>query len=302
MWFEVVGGMRAVAAIALTLIQSAPRSSVFDYDQEAPLAIKELSSKTDHGVIVSDITFASPRGGRVPAWIVEPSGRGLLGAIIFMHMGGSDRNEFLAEARALAHRGMLSILIDAPYLRPDPPPTLKEDRRARAESDLDIYTTLVIDLRRAIDLLIERPDVDPSRIGYVGHSLGAAWGSALAGFEHRIRAYVFIAGSSHPGRISGKDWYSKTMQTVVGDQPEQTAHYEAVISTMSPHQFLPLAAPESILFQFGLNDEKVSRDRAEEMTRDAGSSHEVRWYETDHDFEHAQATADRIAWLSSRLK
>ncbi len=56
-----------------------------------------------------------------------------------------------------------------------------------------------------------------------------------------------------------------------------------------------------ILFQSGVNDEKVSRHRAEEMILDAGPSHEVRWYETDHDFEHAQATKDRIEWLSRKL-
>lgn len=293
--------MRAVTAILLTVAQTAPRRSVFDYDREAPLVIQELSSKTDEGITVSNITFASPRGGRVPAWLVEPSGSGPFGAIVFMHMGGSDRNEFLNEAKAQAHRGIVSILIDAPYLRPDPPPTLKDDKRARAESDLDIYTTLVIDLRRAIDVLIDRPNVDPELIGYVGHSLGAAWGSAVAGFERRIKAFVLIAGSSHPGRISGEDWYSKTMQSVVGDQREQIAHYEEVISAISPHRFLPHAIPGSILFQFGLNDEKVSRDRAEEMIAVAGPSHEVQWYETDHDFEHAQATEDRIQWLKRRL-
>jgi dienelactone hydrolase len=80
-----------------------------------------------------------------------------------------------------------------------------------------MYTTLVVDLRRALDVLLERPDVDAKRVGYVGHSLGAAWGSALAGFERRIKAFVLIGGSSHPGRISGEDWNSKIMQSVVGD-------------------------------------------------------------------------------------
>jgi len=87
----------------------------------------------------------------------------------------------------------------------------------------------------------------------------------------------------------------------VGDQPEQIAHYEEVISTISPHHFLPHAHPGSILFQFGVNDEKVSRGRAKEMIEVAGPAHEVRWYETDHDFEHLQATGDRMKWLIDKL-
>lgn len=288
--------------LALTLAQTQPSASVFDYDQEAPLGIEELSSKTVDGVRVSDITFESPRGGLVPAWIVEPVGEGPFGAIVFMHMGEADRNEFVEEPKIQAARGFVSILIDAPYLRPEPPPTIKDDKRARAENDLDIYTTLVIDLRRAIDVLVAKPNVDSSRIGYVGHSLGAAWGGALSGFERRLKAFVLIAGSGLPGRISGEDWYSKLMQTVVGDQPEQIQHYEQTIGQISPHLFVPDAIPGSILLQFALNDEKVSRDRAEQIIAVAGSSHEVRWYETDHDFEHKGAADDRVEWMSKRLE
>jgi hypothetical protein len=42
---------------------------------------------------------------------------------------------------------------------------------------------LIIDLRRAIDLLGGRPDVDPQRIAYLGVSYGGAMGGLLAGDE-----------------------------------------------------------------------------------------------------------------------
>ncbi len=111
-----------------------------------------------------------------------------------------------------------------------------------------------------------------------------------------------MAGSAHPGRISGEDRYSKLMQSVVGSEPEQIERYESVISQISPHHFLQRAIPGSLLLQFGTYDEKLSRDQAEEMIAIAGPSHEVRWYETDHDFEHREATADRVEWLSKRLE
>jgi cephalosporin-C deacetylase-like acetyl esterase len=46
-----------------------------------------------------------------------------------------------------------------------------------------------IDLRRAVDLLIARPDVDQRRLAYVGINYGAAMGGLLAGVEDRIKAY-----------------------------------------------------------------------------------------------------------------
>ena len=48
----------------------------------------------------------------------------------------------------------------------------------------------VIDLRRAVDLLSLRADVDRKRIGYVGHGFNAHTGAILAGVEIRIDSYV----------------------------------------------------------------------------------------------------------------
>jgi cephalosporin-C deacetylase-like acetyl esterase len=45
---------------------------------------------------------------------------------------------------------------------------------------LDMEIQAVVDLRRGIDLLLARSDVDPKRLAYVGHSYGAQWGSILS--------------------------------------------------------------------------------------------------------------------------
>ena len=63
------------------------------------------------------------RQPRVPAYLVVPAGRGPFAAILFGHwmMKGSpfcNRREFLDEAVVLAHSGAISLLIDAPLVRP----------------------------------------------------------------------------------------------------------------------------------------------------------------------------------------
>lgn len=277
-------------------------AAVFDYEAKAPLRIEEHLVETVGDVRVIDLSYASPKGGRVPAYLVVPPGEGPFAAVVYAHMGGSDRSEFLSEAVDLAPSGVVSLMIDAPYLRPDPPPALKDDRRGRAESDRDIYVTLVVDLRRAIDLLLARPDVDGSRIGYVGHSLGAAWGGVLAGVDRRIKTFVFMAGASDPGKVSGDDPYSKLMQSVLGSDPTALQHYESMVSTIAAHHFVRDAPPGSILFQLAHFDLKVSKERAEEYPRVAGPSHEVRWYFTGHEFHDAQATKDRRDWLAKKLE
>lgn len=292
-----------LSMLAPAISQSAHDTTIFDYDREAPLRLEYTSSTIEDGIQASDVTFTSLRGGLVPAWLVEPLGEGPFGAIVFMHKGGAGgRNDFLDEAKSFAHRGFISILIDAPYLRPEPPPALKDDKRARAESDLDFYSTLVVDLRRAADVVESLPNVDASRIGFIGHSLGATWGGALAGFESRFRAFVLIAGESQPGSISGADWYSNIMRSVVGESAEEFEHYERVTDRISPHHFLPRAPGDSLLLQFGRSDEKVARHRAEKTIEFAGPSQAVRWYETNHDFEHHGAREERAEWLTQRLR
>ena len=40
---------------------------LFEYDQGAPLDVQEVSRRIENGLSVVEITYASPKGGRVPA-------------------------------------------------------------------------------------------------------------------------------------------------------------------------------------------------------------------------------------------
>src|SRR5216684_2939064 len=95
----------------------------FDYDQKAPLNIRQIGVQHRAAATVYDITYDSPKGGVVPAYLVVPKGRGPFAAIIWGHwywQNSSMRNrkEFLDEAVALAQAGVVSLLTDGPIARP----------------------------------------------------------------------------------------------------------------------------------------------------------------------------------------
>lgn len=95
----------------------------FDYDQKAPLDIREVSVEQHGEAAIHDISYASPKGGRVPAYLVVPKGKGPFAAVIWGHwyQDGSEflnRKEFLEEAVALAPSGVVSLLTDGPKARP----------------------------------------------------------------------------------------------------------------------------------------------------------------------------------------
>src|SRR4051794_39039835 len=113
--------MRLFVALLLVVIASAAQEPAllhhFDYDRSTPLELQQSGVEKRGTVTTYDISFASPAGGRVPAYLVVPSGKGPFAAIIWGHwyMEGSDfrnRKEFLSEAVALAPSGVVSLLID----------------------------------------------------------------------------------------------------------------------------------------------------------------------------------------------
>src|SRR5437763_8895516 len=95
----------------------------FDYDQKASLNLKQIGVQHRANATVYDITYDSPKGGVVPAYLVVPKGRGPFAAVVWGHwcwQNSSMRNrkEFLEEAVALAQSGLVSLLPDDPMSRP----------------------------------------------------------------------------------------------------------------------------------------------------------------------------------------
>jgi dienelactone hydrolase len=160
-----------------------------------------------------------------------------------MHWGRV-RTEFLSEALLLAKRGAISLTIDAPDNRPD---IASYRFVADPEAEREGYIQLVCDLRRGLDVLVARKDVDPKRIGYVGHSLGATWGGALAGVETRFAGYVLMGGLPRLTDVLGDDSYAKLMQQAFTGNSSSGTSKSSLPST--PSSWGPGGA-RSILFQF----------------------------------------------------
>src|ERR1043166_7966454 len=154
----------------VTVAQDADMTRHFDYDRNAPLNIKQIGVQRRDHATVYDLTYDSPKGGVVPAYPVVPKGRGPFAAIIWGHwywQNSSLRNrkEFLDEAILLAQAGVVSLLTDGPVARPGHVES-KDPLDERIASD---FIQQVIDMRRAVDLLWARKDVDRKRIAFVGH-------------------------------------------------------------------------------------------------------------------------------------
>src|ERR1700687_1729610 len=120
--FVLLLGVLAFTASA-TRPQDSDLTRHFDYDRHAPIGIKEVGVERHGKVSVHDITYVSPKGGMVPAYLVVPSGKGPFAAVVWGHWYWPNspmrnRKQFLDEAVALAEAGVVSLLTDGPIARP----------------------------------------------------------------------------------------------------------------------------------------------------------------------------------------
>lgn len=288
--------------VTLTSVQANQnQNALFDYDQSAPLGIKENGVDNIDGIKLHDISYTSPKGGRVTSYLVVPPGKGPFPAIIFMHWGQGNKSAFLAEALLYGRAGAVSLLIDAPFERPEDsykPLGLDIDN---PQNDSAIYIQSLIDLRRGIDLLQARSDVDKKRIGYIGLSFGGHLGSVLASVDKRVKTCILMGGPAsatdmlRTRDIAGLTQFRKTLDK---------AKFENYLKQQAPLDavnFVGSAAPASLLFQFARQDKYISEEQAQQYFKAASSPKQIRWYNVGHEFNDVDSLVDRAEWLRKEI-
>jgi dienelactone hydrolase len=273
-------------SLALSLARAAD-NELFNYDKSAPLNVVEVGQEQRGGATVHDITFVGVRDP-IKAYVVTPAAAGPHAAILYVHWLGdaatTNRTEFLDEAVTLAGRGVVSLLVDAMWAKP------KWYGQRVPEDDFAHSVKQVIELRRAMDLLLAQPGVDPQRFAYVGHDFGAMYGMIVGGLDRRAKTYVFMAGVPH-----FIDW------ALFAHKPKDLEAYKKQIAPLDPVNFVPNLAPSSVFFQFANKDEYVSAAQAAESYAAAGVRKQMTTYAAGHDLHTPEVATDRVAWLEREL-
>lgn len=280
--------MKLLAALATALALGGTPS--FEYDASAPLRVREAGVQTYAGIAVHDLSYASPVRGRVPAYLVLPSGKGPFPVVLFAPGSGGTRDELIGDAEDLAHRGLAGFLFTPPILRPDGPYLTT----CNAAKDVATVVQYVKEMRRAVDVIASRPQLDSHRIGYVGFSLGADFGAVLAGVEHRISAYALQSGRGHFSVLPA----GECRQQLGARRGVAYAKAYAVVDGV---RYARHAAPAAILIQNGTEDPISPRADVLALYRAANGPRTVRFYRSPHRLPPA-ATAFRDGWLVARLR
>jgi dienelactone hydrolase len=277
-----------------TACQSQDRSpalpfATFKYDRAEPISFESSSDGRQNGVETQIISYASPRGGRATGLLFVPDGSGPFAGIVLQHGMPSRARDMTRQALDLARRGAVVIAIDAPWARTGD--VIHWDSRDSANQ-----VQLIVDLQRAVDLLLARDDVDSARMAYVGVSYGGAMGGLFAGVERRLAAYVLRVGD---GGLIAHFTGAEDPPIPEGISDSAWQRWRAAMEPIEPIRFIGRAnAP--IYFQNGEQDRLVPPADARVYHAAASGSQKVSWYPAGHGLDQ-QANIDMYTWLSERI-
>jgi acetyl esterase/lipase len=197
------------------------------------------------------LDYQAEPGDRVPAFLLIPKELdGRAAAMMCLHqtvqMGkeepaGLGGQPNLHYAHELAQRGYVCLVPDYPTLG-EYKYDFEQDRYASG-SMKGIFNHV-----RGVDLLASQAQVDPERIGSIGHSLGGHNTMFLATFDHRVRAMVSCCGwTPHCHYYAGdlKGWtgprYCPRMTAYLGRCREVPFDYYEMVAGFAPRAFLTVS-------------------------------------------------------------
>src|SRR5437868_15244114 len=96
---------------------------------------------------------------------------------------------------------MMSLLIETMWS--DPKWFFTRDKMRDYENSVQ----QVKDLRRALDVLLAQPRVDPKRIAYIGHDFGGMYGAVMAGDVSSTGTVRLAAIALQAATSSFSQWY-----------------------------------------------------------------------------------------------
>jgi dienelactone hydrolase len=273
---------------AATTQRSEP-ASPFSYDASRPLDVRDRGRvNRDYPIAVRDVSFLSA-GRRVQAYLAVPPRAGRRPAAVFLHGAGGDRQQLLVHAMWLAGRGAVTLALTAPSAAAgaDESEGLSPRQALRRQRDLTVADAVAV--RRGLDLLSARPDVDPGRLGFLGYSAGARTGALLAGAEPRLDALVLWSGGASP-----------VAEYAAQAPAALRADVRRLLGEVDPLRQIRRARRGVLLLQDGRRDEVVPQAALRALARAAPRGTDVRWYAAGHALNDA-AFRDQLDWLERKL-
>ena len=276
-------------------------------DRRRPASGQKSSEVERDGYVLERWTLDLNGIEPVPALVARPRGAtGRLPAVVFNHSHGGGytigKTEFIEGrsylqptpyAKALTDIGVVAIAIDH-WIFGERSHTTEQDMfKLMLWRGQVLWGMMVYDSLRALDVLLQRPDVDPHRVGTLGMSMGSTMAWWLAALDERVKATVDINCLTDFDSLIAAKALSK--HGVYYYVPSLLSHF-------TTSQINALIAPRAHLGIVGTRDPLTPASGVDRIDRElraeyARLGHADRWKLLRYDVEHRETPDGRRAAL-----
>lgn len=159
----------------------------------------------------------------------------------------------------------------------------------------------ILDIRRMIEYLYSRDDIDSTRIAVMATSLGAVLAPAVAADNPRVKAVVMIQGGGDVGLIAENQFeVNRFFKSLIG--------YAARIyySPLEPLKYVKRISPTPSLFIIAQDDEVIPLESARKLADSALEPKEIVLERADHLYPGAAPQIDSllaiaVPWLQKNI-
>ncbi len=234
----------------------------------------------------SPLVTPLPQNNTVPAAYYLPRGMKpgdpKRPAVICMHILDGNDELMRMTCSMLASHGIPAISFKLPYYGERGPVGGPRVLADNPKLFLEALGQSMGDIRRTVDLLASRPEVDPEKIGIMGISLGGIISGSAAGMEPRLhRAMLILAGGDVLTIIHHARETRDLSRLIDNLSPEDRARVEQTIAAVDPlRQAAALrarAVAGQVLMVNAAQDEVIPKACTEKLADALGIRDKVAW-------------------------
>jgi hypothetical protein len=235
-----------------------------------------IDDRVEGEVRIRRLRYVGADDARVPAVLLQSATLDAPGpAVVLQHGANTSKDDYYiqAPARRWAKQGWTALAIDLAEHgeRATTTPTDPLVRR-RLIGKPAFVDRSVADLRAGVDLLTATAGVDPTRIAYVGFSLGGMLGTVFTAREPRIGAAAIV--------IAGSFAYTRYWER--GTTEEDRQRRRAAAEATDPAFFAAAIAPRPFLMVNTTDDPVFPREAVDTLFAAAREPKELRWRPGTH--------------------
>lgn len=264
------------ATTATATTNPIPGAARFAYDATRSPDVAAASGPEVAGLRVERVTFAGPREGerRIPAGFAVPVDGDVRACLLYQGGIGSTVQDAPSIWQGAASIHLATFTMEYP---------LHGERAADDGLDAALHDPTrfaqmldetVVDLRRALDVLTDRPECKGKRIGYLGESYGGFAGALVSAVDRRPQAVALLA--------TGGDW-ARIVHAPgrVVDFPDDAAALR-IVAPYDPERWVAHIAPRPLLLVNGREDTTVPPAAARALAAAARQPKRAVFYDGGH--------------------